>query len=270
MTTSMTPILMYHSLTSGHPSSARGSKYNLDKVLFEEHLALLRENDFVSLTMEEYASQGLSFFARRVALTFDHAFADFELALPLLEKYGFKATLFVPTAYVGEKSRWLKGREAKHPLLSWNDLRELQGVEIAAHGHKYLKLEGVPLEVARRDILRGKEILEDKLGKRVVSFAYPYGSYNETLKGLVQEAGFMSACVAEQRLSTRQDDVFALPRLTITGGTDADDLADLLEAKSSRLRTSYYSLKTKLQQNWRRLSVLNSLQKRSKDVASRR
>jgi peptidoglycan/xylan/chitin deacetylase (PgdA/CDA1 family) len=268
MTTSMTPILTYHSLTSGH-SPSRTTKYSLEKTLFEEHLALLKENDFVSLTMEDYASQGLSFFARRVALTFDHAFADFELALPLLEKYGFKATLFVPTAYVGDKSRWLAGREAKHPLLSWHDLRELRGIEVAAHGHKYLNLENLPLEVARRDILRAKETLEDKLGRSVVSFAYPYGSYNETLKNLIEEVGFRSACTLEERLSTRQDDPFALPRLTITSGMDADDLADLLEAKSSRLRTSYYSFKTKLQQNWRRLSALN-VQKRSKVVADRR
>jgi peptidoglycan/xylan/chitin deacetylase (PgdA/CDA1 family) len=269
MTTSMTPILMYQSLTSGHRSSARVAKYGLDKALFEEHLALLKENHFVSLTTEEYASQGLSFSARRVVLTFDHAFADFELAVPLLEKYGFKATLFVPTAYVGEKSRWLEGRDAKHLLLSWHDLRDLRGVEIAAHGHKYLKLDTLPLEVAGRDILRGKETLEDKLGRPVVSFAYPYGSYNETLKGLIQEAGFRSACALEERLSSRHDDVFALPRLTITSGMDADDLADFLEAKSSRLRASYYSFKTKLQQNWRRLNILNG-QKRSKDVAGRR
>jgi peptidoglycan/xylan/chitin deacetylase (PgdA/CDA1 family) len=268
MTTSLTPILTYHSLVNGHHPS-RVTKYSLDKVLFEEHLALLKENDFLSLTMEEYTSQGLSFFARRVALTFDHAYADFELALPLLEKYGFKATLFVPTAFVGERSRWLTGRDAKHPLLSWHDLRELQGIEIAAHGHKYLNLTSVPLEVARRDILRGKEILEDKLGRSVVSFAYPYSNYNETLKGLVQAAGFRSACTLEERLSTRHDDPFALPRLTIPGGLDGDDLADLLESKSSRLRASYYSLKTKLQQNWRRLSSLN-VQKRSKGVAGRR
>ena len=265
MTTSVTPILTYHSLTSGH----RTAKYSLEKALFEEHLALLRENEFVSLTMEEYGSQGLSFFARRVALTFDHAFADFELALPLLEKYGFKATLFVPTAYVGDKSRWLGGRDAKQPLLSWHDLRDLRGVEIAAHGHKYLDLDGVPLEVARRDILRGKETLEDRLGKSVVSFAYPYGSYNETLKGLVQEVGFRSACTLEERLSTRHDDPFALPRLTVPSGTNGDDLADLLEAKSSRLRTSYHSFKTKLQQNWRRLSALN-VPKRSKGIEDRR
>jgi peptidoglycan/xylan/chitin deacetylase (PgdA/CDA1 family) len=268
MTVSMTPILTYHSLVNGHHPS-RFAKYSLDKVLFEEHLALLKENAFVSLTMEEYTSQGFSFFARRVALTFDHAFADFDHAVPLLEKYDFKATLFVPTAFVGEKSRWLEGRDAKHPLLSWPELRELRGVEIAAHGHKYLNLEGVPPHVAQRDILRGKEILEDKLGKRVVSFAYPYGSYNEPLKALVQEAGFTSACTLEERLSTRHDDLFALPRLTIGAGMDADDLADLLEAKSSRLRASYYSFKSKLQQNWRRLGALN-MQKRSKDVVGRR
>jgi peptidoglycan/xylan/chitin deacetylase (PgdA/CDA1 family) len=268
MTTSMTPLLMYHSLTSGRPPSTSLAKYSVDKTLFEEHLALLKENAFVPLTMEDYLSQGLSLSARGVVLTFDHAFADFELALPLLEKYSFKATLFVPTAFVGGTSRWLSGRDAKHPLLSWNDLRELRGVEIAAHGHKYLKLDGVPLEVARRDMVRGKETLEDKLGKRVVSFAYPYGSYNEAVKGLVREAGFMTACTTEERLSTRQDDIFALPRLTVAGGMNADDLADVLEAKSSR--GSYQVFKTKLWRNWRRLSSLHNLQKRSKDVENKR
>jgi peptidoglycan/xylan/chitin deacetylase (PgdA/CDA1 family) len=254
----MTPILMYHSLaTSTKKVSSPFSKYVVDKTLFEDHLALLQANDYVSLSLNDYLTKGLGLSTKSVILTFDNAFEDFELALPLLKKYGFTATLYVPTAFVGETSRWLSGSDAKRPLLSWRDLRGLakEGIDIAAHGHKHLQLGSVPLEVAKQDILRGKDILEDKLGCKVSSVAYPYGSYNEGVKQAIQEAGFVGACTLEERLCTRQDDPFALPRLMVAGWMTADDLADLLNHKGSRMQSSYSSFKAKLWQGWRRWRV---------------
>jgi peptidoglycan/xylan/chitin deacetylase (PgdA/CDA1 family) len=253
-----TPILRYHSLAASRQKvSATFAKSMVDKTLFEEHLALLQANDYVSLSLNDYLTKSLGLSAKSVVLTFDNAFEDFELALPLLKKYGFTATLYVPTAFVGETSRWLGGSDAKRPLLSWGDLRGLakEGIDIAAHGHKHLQLGSVPLEVAKQDILRGKDSLEDKLGRTVSSFAYPYGSYNEGVKQAIQEAGFACACTIEERLCTRQDDPFALPRLTVAGGMTADDLADLLNHKNSRMQSSYSAFKAKLWQGWRRWRV---------------
>jgi peptidoglycan/xylan/chitin deacetylase (PgdA/CDA1 family) len=253
-----TPILRYHSLAASRQKvSATFAKSMVDKTLFEEHLALLQANDYVSLSLNDYLTKSLGLSAKSVVLTFDNAFEDFELALPLLKKYGFTATLYVPTAFVGETSRWLGGSDAKRPLLSWGDLRGLakEGIDIAAHGHKHLQLGSVPLEVAKQDILRGKDSLEDKLGRTVSSFAYPYGSYNEGVKQAIQEAGFAGACTIEERLCTRQDDPFALPRLTVAGGMTADDLADLLNHKNSRMQSSYSAFKAKLWQGWRRWRV---------------
>jgi peptidoglycan/xylan/chitin deacetylase (PgdA/CDA1 family) len=252
-----TPILRYHSLAASRQKISAFAKYVVDKTLFEEHLALLRANDYVSLSLNDYLTKGLGLSTKSVILTFDNAFEDFELALPLLKKYGFTATLYVPTAFVGETSRWLSGSDAKRPLLSWGDLRGLakEGIDIAAHGHKHLHLGSVPIEVAKHDILRGKDILEDKLGRKVSSFAYPYGSYNEAVKQAIQETGFAGACAIEERLCTRQDDPFALPRLTVAGGMTADDLADLLNHKGSRMQSSYSAFKAKLWQGWRRWRV---------------
>jgi peptidoglycan/xylan/chitin deacetylase (PgdA/CDA1 family) len=46
---------------------------------------------------------------------------------------------------------------------------------------------------ARQEIFESKKILEEKLGKPVTVFAYPFGDYNEKIEHLVKEAGYVSA-----------------------------------------------------------------------------
>ncbi len=106
---------------------------------------------------------------RPIALTFDDGWREqYEVAFPLLQKYGFRATFFVVTAHVGYPR-----------FMSWEELAEVRdaGMEIASHGRKHVSLVDADDKEAWREIALSKEKLEEELGVPVVSFSYPFGGY---------------------------------------------------------------------------------------------
>ncbi|HZC13618.1 MAG TPA: polysaccharide deacetylase family protein, partial [Thermoleophilaceae bacterium] len=61
------------------------------------------------------------------------------------------------------------------------------------------------------------------------SFAYPHGAYDERARQAVIDAGFRSAAAVKNALSHSADDVFAIARWTVTAGTPASRIAQVLE-----------------------------------------
>jgi peptidoglycan/xylan/chitin deacetylase (PgdA/CDA1 family) len=59
--------------------------------------------------------------------------------------------------------------------LDWREVKEMQaqGVEFGSHTLTHPMLSQVSHEVARREILRSKQELEDRLGARIAFFCYP-------------------------------------------------------------------------------------------------
>jgi peptidoglycan/xylan/chitin deacetylase (PgdA/CDA1 family) len=213
MTERQIPILAYHSFSG---SASKAWQYALEPDLFDEHCAYLRERNFFSLTLSECVqSKEMAVSARPVVLTFNGAFADFERVLPILKKYQFSATLFVPTAFVGKQSSWLDTGQQR-PLMAWEALRGLANIEIASLGHEHLHLTQVSESAAKEDIARSKELLEDNLGLPCQSFAYPFGEVNPALIGMVKAAGFLSACTLQPEVSNVSHDSYALPRFAMT------------------------------------------------------
>jgi peptidoglycan/xylan/chitin deacetylase (PgdA/CDA1 family) len=227
------PILAYHSL-SRH-SSAPFRRFVLDPALFEDHLAFLASQGWRTSTVGELAARragGGSIPDRTVVITFDDGFADFHAhALPALERHRMTATLFVITGYVGGTSEWMRpDGEGDRPILSWEQLDDVvrYGIECASHTHTHPQLDVLPALRVRAELTRSRRLLEDRLAVPVESFAYPYGYHSAAVRAAVAEAGYRSACAVADQMSG-DDDRFALPRLTVTAGTDPDGLAALLD-----------------------------------------
>lgn len=267
-------LLMYHRLAvPGYRPSAMFARFVLGTDLFEEQLVWLKTNGYSSATLAALL-RNPRLPKKTVILTFDDALANFELAMPLLKHYGFSATLFVPTAFVGKRSSWLPGTDGQHLMLSWQALGDLakEGIDIAAHGHAHLQLDNVPLAVARKDIERGKGMLEHYLGQAVHSFAYPYGYYHQPVQQLVKQAGFAAACAVDKRLGySPNTDAFALPRITVAGGMTARAVAQVMSRRDTVLTEAGISIKAELwrtARRWQRskqpskVSVLTRLESR--------
>lgn len=225
------PILMYHSISDR--AAPRFRRFAVPPALFADHMAYLLRHGYTPLTVTQaILARGASMPAKPLAITFDDGFADFHsAALPILARYSFPATLYVATGYINDTSRWLwREGEAKRPMLTWEQLADIsaRGIECGSHSQFHPPLDTLPAEKARQEIVESKRCLEDRLGKPVLSFAYPFGFHNALVRRLVREAGYTSACVVGYGMSTASSDPFALARLMIGADTSVEALAALV------------------------------------------
>lgn len=174
---------------------------------------------------------------RLAALTFDDAFRELSThAVPVLERLGFGATIYVPTAYIGASSKWLQASgEGTRPILGAEELRELarSGIECGAHSHTHIALDAVPIDVAAREIELSKNVLEERTEQEVRSFAYPFGYESPRIRALVAGAGYTSACRVNYTMSCASEDVFGLSRLPVYGDCTLDQFASLVTGRAS-------------------------------------
>jgi peptidoglycan/xylan/chitin deacetylase (PgdA/CDA1 family) len=225
------PILLYHAIGTG--ADARFAEWEVAPELFASHLALLARCDYEVLTVRDLAERGMRA-ERAVVVTFDDGFADFhDEAWPLLRRYGFPATVFVTSGFVGGTSGWLhRLGEERRPMLDAAQIAELAGagIEIGAHGHEHLQLDTVSERAAWADITASKASLEALAGP-VTSFAYPHGYNTARVRRQVARAGFTAACAVGDGMATEADDRFAMTRIVVRGGTTDEALERLLDSE---------------------------------------
>lgn len=242
------PILMYHSISCS--SNPRFQQFTVPPTTFAEQMVYLYNHQYTPITVTQLIlARSKNTFVlpeRPVVLTFDDGFADFfTAALPVLQQYGFAATLYIATAFIGGTSRWLRYEgETTRSMLTWDQLIEIcaSGVECGAHSHSHPQLDTLPSMAARDEVSQSRRMLEDHLGEEVRSFAYPYGYHTARVRQLIQEAGYTSACAVKHAMSSETDDPFALARLMIHADTTIKEFAALLTGRSSSPVTAIYSV----------------------------
>ena len=121
----------------------------------------------------------------------DGVTADARL-IEVLRRHGAKAT-FNLNAGLYEKQRKPMANQ-QVGLLGWEEMHELyEGFTIANHSLTHPSLVDLPIEDARRDIVEGRDRLQQFFGQPVTGFAYPGGAYNETVMEAVRQAGHIYA-----------------------------------------------------------------------------
>lgn len=227
------PILLYHSIDTECAPAYR--RWMMLPQELDRHMQVLAEGGFRPVTISALAT---IFRERRpvppgtVAITFDDGLHDFLTgAMPVLERYGFAATLYVVSGLVGKTSQWLAALgEGKRKMLSWDELRTLscEGIEIGAHTVSHPQLDILPADRAAREIHGSKVTLEHGLKRPVQSFAYPHGYSSRTTRALVRGAGFRSACRVRHALTTTTEDPFTLSRIVLTSEIGPAELRQFL------------------------------------------
>jgi peptidoglycan/xylan/chitin deacetylase (PgdA/CDA1 family) len=245
------PILMYHSVS--HTTNPKIAQWTIRPELFAEQIAYLHQHAYTPMTVTQFvrarAQTATVLPSSPIVLTFDDGFADFFTAvLPILKLYDFTATLYVPTAFVGGTSRWLYHEgETTRPMLTWAQLAEISAshIECGSHSHSHPQLDILPCAIAKDEIVRSKNLLEDHLGQKVSSFSYPFGYHSNAIRRLVQETGYTSACSVKYMMSSEDDDPFSLARLGVGADTTLTEFAALLTDPASQPNSAAYKMYTR-------------------------
>jgi peptidoglycan/xylan/chitin deacetylase (PgdA/CDA1 family) len=144
--------------------------------------------------------------ARRVpvkafVLTFDDGYQDVHSkVLPILEKFGFTATIFLVAGRMGSPSNWA-GQEGARAglLLSWAEARDLarRGLTLGSHTLSHPRLSLLDDPSACEEIRNSRVLIEDQLDMQVDFFSYPYSDCDARIERLVESAGYTAACAGD-------------------------------------------------------------------------
>jgi peptidoglycan/xylan/chitin deacetylase (PgdA/CDA1 family) len=116
-------------------------------------------------------------------VTFDDGYADVvRYALPVLERHGFGAVVFVVTGELSGTNAWDEARgSATHRLLGSNDIRvwRERGIEFGGHSRSHPSLPETGDTRLVAEIAGCRADLRTITGADPVAFAYPYGDLDD-------------------------------------------------------------------------------------------
>ena len=217
-------VLMYHKV-----NDLPGNPVTVPVGLFAEQMTQLRELGYTVVRLDAVLAhyvEGAPLPPGATLITFDDGYEDvLRHALPVLERHGHPAVLFVPLGYVGETSplpheKRLVAKGLVNRTLDWDGLRELDaaGVRIECHGISHRALAELPVDEATREIALAKLRLEERLGREVKAFAYAKGSeahFGPVHVSLVRQAGYELGFTSVSGSNGPESDRFRLRRYNV-------------------------------------------------------
>jgi len=171
-------------------------------------------------------------FVRMAVITFDDGFRDFlTSAWPALSEFGYNATVFLPTRFIGRQRAAFHGRDC----LTWAEVRDLrrEGTLFGSHTVSHSPLAEMEQTVFESEIRDSKRTIEDELGESIETFSHPYAfpsaddAYLQRFRHSLSSCGYRLAVTTTLGCAHPGDDPLLLKRLPANGA----DTAALFRAK---------------------------------------
>jgi peptidoglycan/xylan/chitin deacetylase (PgdA/CDA1 family) len=237
------PVLLYHNV--GRPRCTAFRQLIVAPDTFRRQMLWLKRWGVTPIVPDDWyacCQQARLLPERPVMITFDDAYAELaEFAFPVLQKFAFRATVFVPTAKIAGTNDWDRGRGAPiMGLLSAEDIRywHSRGISFGAHSRHHADLTKVDDSTLADEVIGSSRELSSLLGEEVHAFAYPWGQYNEAVEKLVRDT-FQMAFTTEEGMNHPGTSPYRICRTMVQAH-------DGRFALFCRLRLGYYPV-----QNWR-------------------
>lgn len=186
------PVLTYHRF-----ADACKSKLCTPAHVFDRQMRYLKDNGYRTITPTELAAfleYRSSLPKKSVWITMDDGYRSvYDFAYPILKKYGFTATLFVYTDFVG----------VSKTAITWKQLEKLkaEGFTIGSHTLSHCDLtkqkenESDSEMSARitRELRASKDIIDKRLNQDTDLLSYPFGNFDQKVVKLSTKAGYKIA-----------------------------------------------------------------------------
>lgn len=239
-------VLMYHMVRT-HIPKAKFNKLRVHPSAFEKQVQWLYKQGFTFVTMQELYDGWGQLPPKTVAITFDDGYLDnLTNALPVLEKYNAKATIYVVvdrhdrdwSSY--KKAHHNSGELAREPKLNDEQVKQLVAsgrIEIGSHTLSHINLYTATEEQRQAELVQSRILLKNMTGQPINSFAYPFGIYLQVDVEAAKQAGYQTAVTTLEGIDplSPEPDFLQLQRIKVSG-------KDSLFAFVCRMRTGQRGL----------------------------
>ena len=213
------PILLYHHIGV----SLQGETvYYVSPDAFDHQMNLLYQWGYRTISVELLAKairEGAELPPKPVILTFDDGSETvYTTALPIMQKYNFTGTAYVIYNYM-----WIPN------YMDADQIRALYaaGWEIGSHGLSHTDLPSHPGR-QKSEIVESRRKLQSLLDVPILSFSYPFGTYDKDSLYYVHYAGYIAAMGLGDETLQGQKNLFYLYRQPIKGTDGLISFAVLL------------------------------------------
>lgn len=220
------PVLSYYRLSKNKPS-----KIAITQDDFKAQMKYLKENGYHVITLDQllgFLDYQEQIPEKSVAITFDDGWISvYDIAFPILKKYGFPATIFIYTDFIG-------GGKA----MSWKQIKELSeaGFDIQCQTKTHRDLTVLKekeffkeyFKSLEMEISYPKKLIKKKLNKECKCLAYPYGITNNLVIAMLKKHGYRAAFTVDNRSNPFFIDKYKINRSAIYGEYDIEKFKNKL------------------------------------------
>lgn len=205
-------ILAYHRINPWYENDP----LSVSPLNFEKQIKYLINKGFKNVSIDEYEESRKDF-----VITFDDGFYDILFfGFPVFKNLNLKVIIFVVVDFISTERVWERYKDYERDrFLKWEEVIYMaeEGIEFGSHTLTHPHLTEISEEKAKEEIFISKKIIEDKIGKEVKFFCYPYGEFNEKIIEMVKMAGYKGAVVTPKKFSNFKSHPFNLRRVGIYG-----------------------------------------------------
>jgi peptidoglycan/xylan/chitin deacetylase (PgdA/CDA1 family) len=214
------PILCYHRF------GPKPSQLAVTPAAFEAQMDYLARNGYHVIPLSSlvgFLERGEPVPRKSVVLTIDDGYrSTYEVAFPILRKFGFPATVFLYSDFVGAPD-----------ALTWPQMKEMEAsglVRIQPHSKTHANLvsrlpgetDAKYRERMRMEIDTPVRLIQDRLAAPSLAFAFPYGDVNETVVDVLKRDGVQIGVTVTPGGNGFYAYPFMLRRSMVFGGDSID------------------------------------------------
>jgi GT2 family glycosyltransferase/peptidoglycan/xylan/chitin deacetylase (PgdA/CDA1 family) len=216
------PVLLYHKI--GLPRAQRNAFITVPMRNFERQMRWLTDHGYIAIGTADWLAwrdEGKSLPKKPVMITFDDAYAETATnAFPVIRECGLKATVYIVTGQVGGINAWdvadglpLERLMSADQIWHWAQ----RGIEFGVHTRTHPDLRTLDAKTLEDELLGGADDLQKLLGARPISFAYPFGYYNDKVSSYVSTV-FQTAATCDEGLNQLSTNPSLLRRTMVLPG----------------------------------------------------
>lgn len=222
------PILLYHYVEYvKDPGDTIRKSLNIIPFIFDAQVKTLKEAGFNFITPKDLADvldDKAQLPTKPIILTFDDGYRDFYSdVFPILKKYNVKAVAYIVPDFLNKPNNM--------DIWQLKEIAQSGLVEIGAHTMNHAYLVGLPLKRVKYEVEESKNFLEKNLAIPIVSFAYPYGAFDNQSIEVVKKAGFTTSVTTIDGNLVADINRFFLYRMR-PGARIGESLIKLIEQKT--------------------------------------